>query len=54
MCEVLDRVEQMGFDKGISKGQRLMIIKLIKEGILTLKEGADALEIPEEELKKEL
>ena len=37
MCEVLDRIE----NRGIEKGKVLTLAELVNDGILTLKQAAD-------------
>ena len=37
MCEVLDRIE----NRGIEKGKVLTLAELVKDGILTLKQAAE-------------
>ncbi len=41
MCEVLDRIENRGIEKGIEKGKISAFAELVKDGILTLKQAAE-------------
>ena len=41
MCEVLDRIENRGIEKGKIKGQLELLTSLIKDGVLTLKQAAE-------------
>ena len=41
MCEVLDRIENRGIEKGIEKGKVLTLAELVNDGILTLKQAAE-------------
>ena len=45
MCEVLDRIENRGIEKGIEKGKVLTLAELVKDGILTLKQAAERMNI---------
>ena len=41
MCEVLDRIENRGIEKGIEKGKVLTLAELVKDGIISLKQAAE-------------
>lgn len=49
MCEVLDRVENRGMQKGIMEGKMLSLRNLMETLQLTLDQAMNALKIPQEE-----
>lgn len=55
MCEVLDRIEKKGIEKGIEQGRQLernsLLIDLVKDGIITITEAAKRAGISESSFK---
>ena len=60
MCEVLDRVEARGMEKGIAKGREEgikegtinVLISLVKDGILSISDAAKRADMSVAEFKK--
>ncbi len=45
MCEVLDRIENRGIEKGIEKGKVLTLAELVKKGLLTIQQAAKEMNV---------
>ena len=45
MCEVLDRIENRGIEKGIEKGKVLTLTGLVKKGLLTIQQAAKEMNV---------
>ena len=41
MCDFYDKLENIGFEKGLEKGKVSALAELVKDGILTLKQAAE-------------
>ena len=62
MCEVLDRVEARGIEKGIAKGREEgikegtvnILISLVKDGILSISDAAKRAGMSEESFRRYL
>ena len=52
MCEVLDRIENRGMEKGIKKGKEETLTGLVKDGLLSVTDAAKRLGITEEAFRK--
>ena len=52
MCEVLDRVEAKGIEKGRLEGTINTLISLVKDGILSLDEAAIRADMSAKDFKK--
>ena len=45
MCEVLDKIENKGIEKGIQKGKVLTLAELVKKGLLTIQQAAKEMNV---------
>ena len=45
MCEVLDRIENRGIEKGIEQGRVLTLAELVKKGLLTIQQAAKEMNV---------
>ena len=52
MCEVLDRVEQRGEQRGIRKGQLNELVSLVKDGLLSQSVAAKRAKLSVTEFEK--
>jgi hypothetical protein len=51
MCEFIDRLEARGEARGEIKGQLKLLVSLIKDGVLTLKQAAKRIGMTEAKFK---
>lgn len=49
MCDVAEYFEQRGIEKGIEKGELLMLLTLVRDGDLTIEKGAEKAKLTVEE-----
>ena len=54
MCKIMEDLKQEGIKEGHLKGRLSAYIEMIKDGLLTIKDAAQKLGIPEEELQAQL
>lgn len=52
MCNLSDAVEERGIEKGIEQGKLEMLISLVRDHVLSMKDAANRAEISEEEFIK--
>lgn len=56
MCNLSDIIEERGIErgveKGIKKGRFDVLTGLVRDGLLSMKDAAERLGLPEEELEK--
>jgi len=54
MCEVAERLEKIGFSKGISEGERTTVFRLVAKGKITSEDGANELEMVISDFEKSM
>ena len=54
MCKIMEDIKQEGIKEGQQKGRLSAYIEMIKAGLLSVKDAAIKLGIPEEELQSKL
>ena len=52
MCEVIDKIEKRGMEKGIEQGKINLLVSLVKDGDLTIEKASAKLNVSVEEFKK--
>ena len=50
MCESMEQLRNEGIAEGMKEGRLMTMIEMVSDGILSLKEAALRLEMPEQEL----
>ena len=58
MCEVLDRVEQRGIERGIAQGieqdKKSILIELVSNGIITIEQAAQKAGVDVDTFRKDM
>ena len=54
MCEVYDKIENRGREKGLEEGKLQIVVKLINDKTYTVESAAETFGISEDAIRKEL